>query len=810
MKKNSSCKIFIVFFLILIFSFFNSIFAQKFTNENNFTYSANLSAATNINNALMDLEESKSIIDEVYNQNQIIPSPVKPQNRPSVALVLSGGGARGFAHLPVLEMIEDYGIPVDMIIGTSIGSIIGGIYSSGYTVSEMEEQFFSLNWSEIFQDKVQELYETRLGKSEKNATPFSIDFKKTNNGFNLNLGSGILSGQYAYELIKKMTLAVPSDCDFDRLPIPFRAVTVNLTSGNVEVFSKGDIAEAIRASMSIPAFFKPFEIDGQYYLDGGTRNNTPIDIAVKMGYDIIIVSEISSLLNEDLESFNTSPAEALKQMINLEQSVRNRDIYKKASLVMFPDYANCTILDFAKSKEIYKSSKISIEQYRKEFERIKKEIEEKTESLSSATPKRIVEFESSYKDNPLPFVTSVSVSGGNEQDKKIVERAFSSIRNKPLSPADYSSFEKNIYKTGIYETVLTRIRQVNSRDSNIEVILSKKTAKDFKVSLGFDYKGTLTTDAMNDITMRTQVRKENFLGKGSIFSISGSFFTDYSLSMDYIQPIGSLAFTKLEARIENDQSIVSSGFDYYPMAPEQIHKRIVELSIGIPFSSWFTFTLGGNIGFYDTTDKIDEGKETKAFEFFAEQSINFLNSNCLPEKGFYFDFLSEAVFPLKDIKENPSFDVEQVSIESVLPLGQKFGLFAKGFAGGNFSEKMADYPEMLPVFGFYTADRNFFPNIAASLDYGLYKAAFAGGLMFSPWDQLTILGGKAFFAISGAFGNIWHKRDDISKDSAVWRTSADLGIRFSDSFGMVLRGGIGKTRNDIYPFFSIDIGKVRL
>ena len=203
MQKNSSCKIFIVFFLILIFSFFNSIFAQKFTNENNFTYSANLSAATNINNALMDLEESKSIIDEVYNQNQIIPSPVKPQNRPSVALVLSGGGARGFAHLPVLEMIEDYGIPVDMIIGTSIGSIIGGIYSSGYTVSEMEEQFFSLNWSEIFQDKVQELYETRLGKSEKNATPFSIDFKKTNNGFNLNLGSGILSGQYAYELIKK-------------------------------------------------------------------------------------------------------------------------------------------------------------------------------------------------------------------------------------------------------------------------------------------------------------------------------------------------------------------------------------------------------------------------------------------------------------------------------------------------------------------------------------------------------------------------------------------------------------------------------
>ena len=316
-----------------------------------------------------EFSNTANIIDELYNYEQVLPSPEKPADRPSVALILSGGGARGFAHLPVLELLEKYEIPVDIVIGTSIGAIIGGIYCCGYSVAEMEEEFFSLDWSDIFQDKVPELYESRLSKASKAATPFSINFKKTDNGTNLNLGSGILSGQYAYEFIKKMTLSIPSNCSFDDLPIPFRAVSVNLTSGNIEVFGSGDIAEAIRSSMSIPGFFQPFRIDGQYYIDGGTRNNTPIDIAVKMGYDIIIVSEISSKLNQDYESFKSSPVTALQQMTNIEQAVRNREAYKQASLVVFPDYGNATILDFTKAKKIYSDSLASMEEYKSKVQK---------------------------------------------------------------------------------------------------------------------------------------------------------------------------------------------------------------------------------------------------------------------------------------------------------------------------------------------------------------------------------------------------------------------------------------------------------
>ena len=756
-----------------------------------------------------EFPNTANIIDELYNYEQVLPSPEKPADRPSVALILSGGGARGFAHLPVLELLEKYEIPVDIVIGTSIGAIIGGIYCCGYSVAEMEEEFFSLDWSDIFQDKVPELYESRLSKVSKAATPFSINFKKTDNGTNLNLGSGILSGQYAYEFIKKMTLSIPSNCNFDDLPIPFRAVSVNLTSGNIEVFGSGDIAEAIRSSMSIPGFFQPFRIDGQYYIDGGTRNNTPIDIAVKMGYDIIIVSEISSKLNQDYESFKSSPVTALQQMTNIEQAVRNREAYKQASLVVFPDYGNATILDFTKAKKIYSDSLASMEEYKTGFEKIKNEISAKTYS-EKFSAKKNTSFNTDYKKNPLPVVTSFSVTGGDEQDVWLIQRTFSSIRGKELTPELYESFEKSIYKSGKYENVVTRIKKINFCNSNIEIILSKKQQKELSFSLGMDYKGTLSTDAMNDFSMIMQIQKEGFLGKGSIFSIRGSFFTDYSITMEYIQPLGNILYTILSLSCENDRSLVSSGLDYYPIQAEQVFKNIMEFSIGIPVSSWFVFSLGINAGIYNTEEKIEHGCQTSATSIFGKTVINSFDSNCLPVSGLLLDSSLQSIFPIEKFDKDVYYDVESINIEAVIPLTKKISTSLKAFTGGNFTENLSEYPELISIFGFPLADRIFFPQIAASGNYGVYKAAAGASLIFCPWSQLSILGGRAFFAASGAIGNIWQKREEISKDSPVWRSSIDLGIRFSDSFGILLRTGMGKTRGEIEPFISLDIGKVRL
>ena len=487
-------------------------------------------------------ERNITIINDLYNENQIIPSPPKPKGRPSVALVLSGGGARGFAHLPVLELIKEYNIPVDIVIGTSVGSIVGGMYCAGYSIEDMKKIFLSLNWSEIFNDKTYESYEHRLGKHSRTAMPLSATFMKNENGLSLNLGSGILTGQYAYELLKKLTLAIPSDVDFDSLPIPFRATGVNLLSGDIEVFSKGDLAEAIRASMSIPAFFQPLAVDGKYYIDGGTRDNTPIDVAAKMGYDIIIASEISSKLLENYSDLSSNPVAVLQQMNNMEQSVRNRTVYKKASLVMFPDYSSYTILNFAKSHEIYECGAKSLEKYRPALQKLKDELNVSKESAASTAaavkPINTADLQADYTLNTLPIITSISISGGDEQDKKLIEKYFFQIKNQRLTPELYESFEKSVYKSGRYNTVLTRITKNASNESNMEVLIKKKEQKKTVFLLGAEYHATLTTDAMNDITFNSEFQRRNFLGKGSLLSLQAQFITDYAFELNYIQPFG--------------------------------------------------------------------------------------------------------------------------------------------------------------------------------------------------------------------------------------------------------------------------------
>src|SRR5574344_316887 len=235
---------------------------------------------------------------------QTLPSPPKPKGRPSVALVLDGGGARGFAHIPVLELLEEEHIPVDMVIGTSAGAIVGGLYSAGYTPLEIRDSLFQLSSSGILKNSTYSPFEQILGEHSRYSTPLSVNFGSRDQTFSLGMGNGMLNGQNVYEMFKRLTIRIPSNTDFDTLPIPFRAVATNLIAGTVAVFSKGDVAEAIRSSMSIPALFQPYEIDGNYYIDGLALDNEPIDVAVKMGYDIIIVSAFSDTMEDNPASFD--------------------------------------------------------------------------------------------------------------------------------------------------------------------------------------------------------------------------------------------------------------------------------------------------------------------------------------------------------------------------------------------------------------------------------------------------------------------------------------------------------------------------
>jgi NTE family protein len=265
--------------------------------------------------------------------------------RPKIGLVLSGGGARGLAHVGVLKELEAARIPVDFVAGTSMGSIVGGLYASGMTPAELERRILAMNWDAMFADRPprEELSLRRKADDLRLSIPIEIGMRDGG----LRAPRAAVGSSGLETMLKRLTEGVPGEVQFDRMPIPFRAVATDLVSGEAVVFEHGELAAVMRASMSVPAAFAPVEIGGKLLVDGGLVDNLPVDVVRKMGADIVIAVNIGTPLlpREELGSILGIGM----QMLNIltEQNVRTSIAsLKSTDVLIVPDLAQVTSMDF--------------------------------------------------------------------------------------------------------------------------------------------------------------------------------------------------------------------------------------------------------------------------------------------------------------------------------------------------------------------------------------------------------------------------------------------------------------------------------
>jgi len=242
--------------------------------------------------------------------------------RPKVGLVLSGGGARGVAHVGVLKVLQELRIPVDFVAGTSMGSLVGGIYAAGMSPDEMEKRIGAINWSAIFRDNPERKDIPWRQKRDDFTSLFGLELGLRDGKLLVPLGT--VAG-YKFEFLMTDFVGLEagrSQKDFDSLPIPYRAVAMDLQNGDMKVFDRGYLVKAMRASMSIPAAFAPVEIDGHFYVDGGMVRNLPIDVARKAGCEIVIAVNLGTPPLR-IDQITSSVSVAL-QAVNLmtEQNVK--------------------------------------------------------------------------------------------------------------------------------------------------------------------------------------------------------------------------------------------------------------------------------------------------------------------------------------------------------------------------------------------------------------------------------------------------------------------------------------------------------
>ena len=283
----------------------------------------------------------------------------KSQVRPrKICLALSGGGARGFAHLGVLKQLEEMHIPIDCIAGTSMGAVVGGLYAAGMSATDIENKLQALKLNDIALDRVDRRELPQAIREEDDRYPLGATLGLSENG--VRLPAGVVQASQFQELIQNWTAHLPPDISFDQLPIPFRAVATDLETGQMVVFDRGSLHKAIRASMAAPGVFAPTEIDGRLLSDGGLVRNLPVDIARKMGADVVIAVNIGTplLARDNLQTlFNVS-----QQMINIltEQNVQaQKALLTGADVLIEPDLGNIGFMDFSRSQEASRIGEIA-------------------------------------------------------------------------------------------------------------------------------------------------------------------------------------------------------------------------------------------------------------------------------------------------------------------------------------------------------------------------------------------------------------------------------------------------------------------
>lgn len=269
---------------------------------------------------------------------------------PKICLALSGGGARGFAHVGVLKVLEKLHVPIDCIAGTSMGAVVGGLYAAGLSATEIERRMDALQLNDVALDRVERRMLPQTVREEDEQYPLGATLGLSSKG--VRLPAGVVQASQFLELLQNWTSHLQPDIGFDQLPIPFRTVATDLESGKMVLFERGPLHTAIRASMAAPGVFAPIEVNGRLLSDGGLVRNLPVDIARSMGADIVIAVNIGTPLmpREQLQTlFNVS-----QQMVNIltEQNVEaQKSLLQAQDVLIEPNLGNISFMDFARSAE---------------------------------------------------------------------------------------------------------------------------------------------------------------------------------------------------------------------------------------------------------------------------------------------------------------------------------------------------------------------------------------------------------------------------------------------------------------------------
>ena len=439
-----------IFFLIYIFLNFS------------LAYSENIELKSREDVEIENLESQIKVLEDKIQTIKKLKND-KDRNDLKVALVLSGGGAKGYAHLGVLRVLEKEDIKIDYIAGTSIGALVGTLYSIGYSIDEIEKVLDNLN-IESFLESGSDLTGLDLDKKETlKKYSFYINF---DNELNYSLPKGLRETEELYLVVKNLLKNYENTKNFNNFPIPLRVVATNLNTGETKSFSEGDIAKILTASMAIPTIFEPVEVNGALYVDGLVSRNLPVEEAYDMGADLVIASDVGTPV---VKKDNYNILSVLNQMIAIQSSYITKDSKEKATVLISPDIKNISATDTTKRKDLIDLGEVATQGQIAKLREFPK---------NSSNNKRI----NIQKEKRDSFVIN-KIEYDPKFDKNtidILNNIFIVLLNKPISESDIEKKIVDVYNSKymdkLYYTVEDGVLHLDGEKGHLN-----------RVGVGFNY-----------------------------------------------------------------------------------------------------------------------------------------------------------------------------------------------------------------------------------------------------------------------------------------------------------------------------------
>lgn len=498
-----------------------------------------------------------------------------PTSAPCIGLVLGGGGARGAAHIGVIEVLEREHIPICRISGTSMGSIVGGLYAAGYTADEMHRIVTTLDWKTLFSDDPDRV---EMPMRRKDADyRYLLDFEVGYKNGHIVTPAGFVQGQKLLLLLRRLLISTWDVHDFDQLSIPFRAVATDIVLGKPVVFASGDLPLAIRSSMSVPGAFAPTNVDGKLLVDGGLMDNVPIDVIRQMGAQRLIVVDVGSPLAE--EQALSNPVALLNQMVSalmVEKTERQLATLRSDDILIKPALGTLGAGEFNRAAEAVAIGRAAAEAAVPRLREL------------SVSPEAWAAYQAGHRQRAFDpgLVAFLKVDATRTATAPFVEQQLAKDVGKPFDANKLEDQIGAIYGRGNYQQIDYHLRQ----DASGRGLLISPTDKPwgpiygkFGFQLDDDFAGRSEYLLSAEITATNLNRLggewRNTVWAGRIGGLRSEFY----------QPMGqgASAYVMPFAVLRNEDVPVFNNSGDSQLAEYRVHRRNLGVETGwSPFSYW--------------------------------------------------------------------------------------------------------------------------------------------------------------------------------------------------------------------------------